>query len=141
MTTNHLRKGSLGVVLLGLLMLAGPACLPLQLETGPTVYTKKHAKKGGPPPWAPAHGYRHKRHGHDLVFDTKIGVYVIVDLPGHYFYHDRFYRRADGRWWVSAELASGWAVVTVYELPPGLRPTKSKRHKHHRRRVPAKPAY
>jgi hypothetical protein len=135
MMKSRLQRGSLLLSLVGLLALTGPACvIPVHPKAG--VYAKK---KGGPPPWAPAHGYRQKHHGHDLVFDAKIGVYVVVKLPGYYFYRDRFYRSVDGEWSVSGKIRSGWAVVTTDKLPPGLRPAKVKGPKKHRRHpAPAK---
>jgi hypothetical protein len=75
-------------------------------------------REPGPPPWAPAHGYRHKHaQGMELVYDAQLGVYVVVGRDGLYFRHDRFYRR----------------------LPPGLRKQHAKKHgkkKHHAKRLP-----
>ncbi len=135
MTKTRFQRGPLLVALVGLLGLTAPACtIPLPLEAKPKV----HAKKGGPPPWAPAHGYRKKHHRHDLVFDAKIGVYVVVDLPGYYFYRDRFYKSVDGKWWTAAKITSGWTVVGAGGIPPGLRGTKLKGSKKRGRSAPAK---
>ena len=50
-------------------------------------------KKAGPPPHAPAHGYRHKHeHGVELVFDSQLGVYVVVGWKDHFFSAGRYYR-------------------------------------------------
>ena len=47
----------------------------------------KHKKKG-PPPHAPAHGYRHKNQdGIQLQFDNNLGVYIVITMPGVYFYN------------------------------------------------------
>jgi hypothetical protein len=105
----------------------------------------RHEHKGGPPPWAPAHGYRHKHeNGVELVFDSKIGIYVVVGRPGHYFHRDRYYRSYDGRWQVSVAVSGPWNVVSVSKLPPGLR-DRAKKRGHHRgkpgKRMPAKHGY
>ena len=100
-----------------------------------------HAKHG-PPPHAPAHGYRHKHaaHGVELVFDTKIGVYTVSGRRDHYFLDDHYYRLHDGAWSVSVELGSGWTHIADHKLPKGLRPSKAAKHKRRRRAVPAKHA-
>ena len=95
------------------------------------------AHRSGPPPHAPAHGYRHKHATHagdiDLVFDSGLGLYVVVGRPGHYFHRDRYYRQVESGWRVSARIDTGWAVVTLRELPLGLakKAAKSKRRGPH----------
>ena len=76
----------------------------------------------GPPPHAPAHGYRHKvaEHGVDLVFDAGLGVYVVVGLENVYFYRDRFFRARDARWYASRSPRTDFVVVDLREVPPGL---------------------
>lgn len=78
--------------------------------------------RGGPPPHAPAHGYRHKHrhHGVDLVFDARLGVYVVVGLDGVYFHADHFYRPFEGGWQVSLEPDRAWSHAEPAKLPPGL---------------------
>ena len=86
-------------------------------------------ERGGPPPHAPAHGYRRKHqvehgHGHaelELVFDSGLGVYVVVGLPGIYFHADHFYRQVDAGWQVSLHHDSGWVLASQRDVPPGLR--------------------
>jgi hypothetical protein len=88
-----------------------------------------HARRGpghghGPPPHAPAHGYRAKHGPGDsvqLVFDSRLGVYVVVDLPDHYFWDGFYLRVEDGRWYASVSLDGGWEPRSVKSLPPGLR--------------------
>jgi hypothetical protein len=77
--------------------------------------------KGGPPPHAPAHGYRHKhrQRGVDLVFDSGLGVYVVVGYP-FYFHKDRFYRHHDGVWQISVRIDGGWRGVADHEVPQTL---------------------
>jgi hypothetical protein len=81
----------------------------------------------GPPPHAPAHGYRAKtQHGVEIVFDTGIGVYVAVDLPGLYWLDGRYYRKGTAGWQVSAGFDGPWAVCVTGDLPAGLRVENAK---------------
>jgi hypothetical protein len=84
--------------------------------------------KRGPPPHAPAHGYRHKleRDGVDLVFDSGLGVYVVVDLTDVFFYEGHYYRCEGERWFISPRPRDGWLVVAVTEVPGGLVKAKGK---------------
>ena len=110
-----------------------------------TTAPPKHAsvKKPGPPPHAPAHGYRHKHHKHhkhgaELVFDSGLGVYVVVALEDVFYHVGHYYRWHDARWSRSDRSDGGWKVVVVSELPAGLKsyrgpagkPKKAKGHKH-----------
>ena len=99
---------------------------------GPSVPAAR-AKAHGPPPHAPAHGYRHKHrhHGVDLVFDSGLGVYLVLGQDAHYFHGDRFFRLSGGVWQVSGELGSGWATIAVGNLPAGLQ--RAEKHKKHHR--------
>lgn len=83
----------------------------------------------GPPPWAPAHGYRrkhqraylHRESTVDMVFDSGLGVYVVVGLPNYYFW-DGFYLRLDsGRWVQATYLDSKWEPCRAESVPGGLR--------------------
>lgn len=75
----------------------------------------------GPPPHAPAHGYRHKHHGgEELVYKSDIGVYVVVGYPDHYFNKDRYYRLNNASWEVSLSLEGKWKPVSKKKLPKGL---------------------
>ena len=56
-----------------------------------------HKTKGGPPPWAPAHGYRAK---HQYRYYPEQSVYY-DDRRGVYFYY------RNGQWEVSANLPVG----------------------------------
>ena len=88
--------------------------------------------KPGPPPHAPAHGHRHKHqhHGVELVFDSHLGVYVVVGRNDVFFHRDHFYRIVDGGWQVSVRLNDGWAHAHHGKLPKGLS-KKALRGKHH----------
>jgi len=74
---------------------------------------RRHKPKHGPPPHAPAHGYRHKHQG--------------VDFEGHY------YRYHEPHWEVGVHIEGPWESVSEEALPPGLRAKgkgkgKSKEH-------------
>ena len=101
-----------------------PACEHATLVTpapAPQVVVREH---GGPPPHAPAHGYRRKHqdaHGEvELVFDAGLGVYAVVGLPGVYFYADHFFRQVDAGWQISVQHDAGWVVAAEADVPPGL---------------------
>jgi len=82
-----------------------------------------HRVGHGPPPHAPAHGYRHwhEDDGVVLVFDSGRGVYLVVGAPGHYYLDGRFYRRNERRWESSTSVLGGWHRVKSKDLPPALR--------------------
>jgi hypothetical protein len=112
-----------------------------------------HARRAGPPPHAPAHGYRHKqatRVGEvELVFDAGIGIYVVLGRPGYFFDRGHFYRKLNGVWHVSAHIDAGWAVVSGGGLPRGLvkkaakhKDKHERKHKDkHKKQHPAKHGY
>ncbi|MEE8580019.1 MAG: hypothetical protein V3T33_00385 [Myxococcota bacterium] len=90
----------------------------------------RHGHEPSPPPWAPAHGHRDKHHGkHDdhhggdakMVFDSGLGVYVVVDLPDVYFFDGVYFYFDDGAWLIGANLDGPWRPAKADRLPPGLR--------------------
>ena len=91
------------------------------------------AVRNGPPPHAPAHGYRHKQRNQgqdlDLVFDSNLGVYVVLSVPNHYYWNG-YYLRIDGsQWYASTNIDSGWALRGDDSLPPGLKKQKKAKSK------------
>jgi hypothetical protein len=82
----------------------------------------RHPKaKVGPPPHAPAHGYRHRHHGPDLVFDSRLGVYVAVGHPHVYFHGGHYYRRVSSGWQRCADWRKRrWQPVAVAVVPVPL---------------------
>ncbi|MFC1533201.1 hypothetical protein ACFL7M_07550 [Thermodesulfobacteriota bacterium] len=66
------------------------------IESKPSKETPPTYKKEGPPPWAPAHGYRAK---HKYQYYPKSRVYYEKE-SGVYFYYK------DGKWRVSVSLPS-----------------------------------
>jgi len=127
------------ILLVCLVAVAGTACINVHRhEQRPAAVV---ARKQGPPPHAPAHGYRHKQRSQsgevELVFDTKLGVYVVVGWPGHYYRDGAYYRQINRRWHKSARLDTGWVKIDTKKVPPGL--AKKKRGKKGPR--PAKHGY
>lgn len=89
--------------------------------TGCVVYPEHQNDYGyGPPPHAPAHGYRTKYHNHDLIYDAPLGVYVVVDLPDIYFSNNYYYRHSHEGWFYSHYVDRDWDRYDESKLPPGL---------------------
>ena len=115
-------------VLLGS-MLIGSA---LAMTTGCVVHPGYDHHNGyGPPPHAPAHGYRHKYNNHDLLYDSGLGVYVVVGVPDFYFIDGNYYRHSHDGWYYSREYDRDWKPYKDHDrkLPPGL----SKKYRDHDR--------
>lgn len=89
--------------------------------TGCAVYPMQYSNRGyGPPPHAPAHGYRHKYHDHDLVYDSNLGVYLVIGYPDYYFLGDSYYRHSNDGWYYSKQVDRDWQQYQQARLPPGL---------------------
>lgn len=103
------------------------------IMSGCNLVTVKPAHSHGysPPPHAPAHGYRHKHHGHDLVFDVHLGVYIVGGLIDHYYHHGRFYRYKSHYWDYSDQLDGKWHRSEHKRTPPSL---SKKHHSKHARK-------
>ncbi len=85
----------------------------------PTVVTV--SKDNGPPAHAPAHGYRRKHiDGVELVFDSSMGLYVVVGYSDYYYHEGYFFRLHDGLWEMSLKFDGGWKITSERSLPPGL---------------------
>jgi hypothetical protein len=98
-----------------------------------TVRTVERVHSSGPPPWAPAHGHRHRHAGVSLVFDSGIGVYLVSGRTDHFFHQDHFYRHHHGRFERTRNLSGGWVVVRDDHLPGGLRHRYGHRARHLKR--------
>ncbi len=108
----------LSMVILVCMLLMLVSCRSFSIGIGSG---RKYGHKPGPPPHAPAHGYRHKYRDVELVYDSGLGVYVIIDFPDHYYFNGHYYRRGEIQWEVSANLEGPWEFISYYELPKGLR--------------------
>jgi hypothetical protein len=91
-----------------------------------------HYSKSGPPPHAPAHGYRSKYHQHDMIYDSKIGAYIVVGWSDHYFDNDVYLRYRDGGWEFNVNLDNdrGWKHADDRIVPSKLRSSKSSKSKY-----------
>ena len=119
----------------GLVFLAAIGLVACQHEYRERPYERRVRRRRGPPPHAPAHGYRHRhRGGIDLVFDTGLGVYLVTGTP-HYFYRDYFYRYRRGIWHRSRNHNGPWRDTQGRGLPRGLR-RRARRWRRDRRGPP-----
>jgi len=95
----------------GFMLLAGCSAYPIYGQN----------RGYSPPPQAPAHGYRYKHQGHDLVYDSGLGAYVVVGMTGVYFYDGIYYRYARDHWYYTYDLNKKWRPGRDSRgLPPGL---------------------
>ena len=117
-----MKRTLIATVAAGLLALAG--CVHVdQLH---------RAARRGPPPHAPAHGYRHHQQAVDLRYDVQLGVYVVIGHPNHFFSDGHYFRRVDSRWERCGSWKKGhWKAVDVAVVPvPLARHYRSKGPKH-----------
>jgi len=100
-----------------------PGCLALAACTGPMVIDDGGPGRGhGPPPHAPAHGYRAQTaHGLAVTFDVDLGAYRVVGHPGLFWHRGRYLRNRGGQWQGSPEPGGHWRPVPPGQVPPGLR--------------------
>jgi hypothetical protein len=111
------KKTTFFAVTCAFIVLMTASCSRYTAHHTPTVSTGN-----GPPAHAPAHGYRRKHmSGVELVFDSSIGVYVVVGHPGHYYDKGYFYRLEGGLWEMSLSLDGHWKIASEKSLPAGLR--------------------
>ncbi len=92
---------------------------------------RRHKPKHGPPPHAPAHGYRHKHQGVELVYDSGRGVYVVVDFPLHFNFKGQYYRYHEPHWEAGVHFDGPWESVSEEALPRGLRAKEKGKSKEH----------
>ncbi len=98
--------------------------------------------KTGPPAHARAHGHRRKHQsGPELLFDSRLGVYVVVGHTDLYFHDGWFIRVHNGSWQVSASLNGSWQAKSAAWVPSSLRSKHHGRKQKVRGRGPAKPAW
>jgi phage baseplate assembly protein gpV len=75
----------------------------------------------GPPPHAPAHGYRHKHpDGVVLVYDSGLGLYVVSGHKNVYYSEGRYYRYHQDVWESATHFDGKWKKTSSKKLPPGL---------------------
>ena len=111
------KTATLFVVTCACIVLMTVSCSRHTVRHTPTV-----SKGTGPPAHAPAHGYRRKHmSGLELVFDSGLGVYVVVGHSDHYYHDGYFYRLQGGLWEMSLSLDGHWKVAPEKSLPAGLK--------------------
>ncbi|HEY8120767.1 MAG TPA: hypothetical protein VII78_05570 [Myxococcota bacterium] len=118
-------RSRLVIGLLGVLCLATAACVVVDGGAGGA--RPPHAQSAGPPPHAPAHGYRQKHGGHELVFDSSLGVYAVVDLREVWFLDGDYFRLNGDHWEIGVAIDGPWRVAASSAVPERLR---AKRHPH-----------
>ncbi len=105
------------------------ACLALVSCTGgvrhkhtchPAPSTTTVVVEKGPPPHAPAHGYRHKHGNVIIVYESSLGVYVVDGHPGIYFYDGSYYRARESYWQMSLQIRGPWKKIHEAKVPEGL---------------------
>jgi len=62
----------------------------------------------------------------ELVYDSGRGVYVVVELPNHFYFKGHYYRQRETQWEIGVHVDGPWEVVVEESLPKGLRGKKGK---------------
>ncbi len=88
----------------------------------------------GPPPHAPAHGYRAKHGHHDLVYDSGLGAYVVLGYDDLYYLDDHYYRFHDGYWLYSRYIDDDWRRIDYDHVPSRLRHSRDHGDRDHKHR-------
>jgi hypothetical protein len=129
-------SAGLAAALLVLLLGAASGCV-YHHHPHPAVKTV-HARDHGPPPHAPAHGYRttHPRDGVVLVFDAGLGVYTVAGWPGYYWHSDHYLRWVDGSWRTSRRIGGSWVVVSLDRVPAKLAAKHGRKAHGHQKQHP-----
>lgn len=92
-------------------------------------YGDGYHRSEGPPPHAPAHGYRHKYHDHQLSYDSKLGAYVVIGYDDYFFLDDLYFRYRDGDWQYSVSMNDrDWHHADYRQVPYKLRNSKSSKY-------------
>lgn len=109
--------GSLIIVL----MATGVACTGTtsvqNAQTGPS-----KSRGHGPPPHAPAHGYRAKtQDGLELVYRSDYGVYEVAGRSDYYYSDGLIYHKDSLGWIIGSSVDGPWTSVKEAQIPPGLR--------------------
>ena len=89
--------------------------------------------KHGPPPHAPAHGYRAKHQNCDLVYDSGLAVYTVVGHHGCYYRDSRYYKRSGNTWVISNSIKGPWRSTTIASVPNGLVAEREKSEHSHKK--------
>ena len=81
------------------------------------------SRKPAPPAHAPAHGHRHNHpeDGVELVYDSKLAVYVAKGYSHCYFTNGVYFRYMDETWKLSKRVAGPWKIVVERDVPSTLK--------------------
>ena len=91
--------------------------------------------KSGPPPHAPAHGYRHKHRKHDMSYDSGVGAYIVIGKSEVYFDDNLYFRYRNGDWQVSVNLDGGWNDADKHIVPSKLWSYKDSDSKYYKKKA------
>lgn len=108
------RNFLIAILSVSALTITGCAVYPVQQDYAYEQYSY------GPPPYAPAHGYRATYHTHNMVYDSHLGVYVLLGLPDHYYYDHVYYRYNRDNWYYRHNDKDKWRKYDKRKLPAGL---------------------
>ncbi len=107
----------------------------LLMTAGCVAYPDNHRgyqRDYGPPPHTAKHGYRQPYNGHEVRYDSHLGVYLVVGMPNYYYLDNQYYRYDNNRWYYSQNVNKGWRDYDERRLPPGLQ--KKYANKNHDRK-------
>ena len=123
---RRLLREALPTLLAASCLLGVPGCA---LHRTPEAIAAHDGDELGPPPLAPAHGWR-RRHpdGVEIVYRSELGAYVVVGVDDAYYCDDVFYLWDSGRWLRAPHFTGPWLAVPASEVPANLtrRPGKLK---------------
>lgn len=116
------RVARIAPLLLGVLALVAGGCIVYRPPAPKTVVVQAPPHRHGPPPHAPAHGYRRKnpQDGVELSYDGDLEVYAVVGRTGVYWDGNRYLLWRDGSWRVSARIDGVWVSIGSDKVPPRL---------------------
>ena len=97
---------------------------PVVVEPAPIFVTP------GPPPYAPAHGYRHRYHDYDMRYDSNLGCYVVLGMPNVYFSNGVYLRFSGDRWTSAIGVGGPWRIAGSAEIPVLLYKAKGPKRSH-----------
>jgi len=110
-------------VLIAIILAASVALLGCSSRTvvrGSKTVVHVDNTKPGPPPHAPAHGYRHKHENVVLIYDQGLGVYIVSGYKDVYFYRGHYYRLHNGVFQTAVKIDGQWDRAWDHLVPPGL---------------------
>ena len=78
------------------------------------------------------HGDRRHHQGHELIYNSAIGVYLVINQTDIYFHNNRYFRHHRGAWQSAKHLNNTWQAARHKNLPHKLRNSQYKK-KHSRK--------